>query len=93
VDINKLEKAIKSGEKVTEKTQRKALFTAVESNHAEFLQSLIKFGVNVNLHRPKDGFTPLHIAAGSYLPQITEILIEAGADPSKCDILGRTPIW
>lgn len=84
---------LESGRGISERTLRRALFSAVESNHVELLLALLRAGVDPSCHRHKDGFTPLHIAASNHLPQAAEHLIQFGADPSKCDLLGRTPLW
>ncbi|KAG7300671.1 hypothetical protein JYU34_014995 [Plutella xylostella] len=40
----------------------------------------------------QDGWTPLHVAAACARRHCTRLLLAAGADPTLCDITGRTPL-
>jgi ankyrin repeat protein len=67
--------------------KEKALFAAVRKNDAAKVKELIAQGVNVNcLETPKRAFefdiTPLHEAAYNQNPDITRMLLEAGANPN-----------
>ena len=93
MDVVTVSTVLEKGRGISERTLRRALFSAVESNHIELVLALLKAGVNPSCHREKDGFTPLHIAASYHLPKAAEHLISFGGDPSKCDLLGRTPLW
>ena len=93
LDVSTVSTVLESGRGISDRTLRRALFSAVESNHVELLLALLRAGVDPSCHRTKDGFTPLHIAASNHLPKAAEHLIKFGGDPSKCDLLGRTPLW
>ena len=90
--MTKLSNVLENGQ-ISDRALRRALFTIVESNHIELLESLLKNGVEASCHRQKDGFTPLHIAASNHLPDAARTLLRYGGDPSKCDLSGRTAIW
>ena len=92
MDVTKLSNVLENGQ-ISDRALRRALFTIVESNHIELLESLLKNGVEASCHRQKDGFTPLHIAASNHLPDAARTLLRYGGDPSKCDLSGRTAIW
>jgi len=92
LDVTKLSNVLENGQ-ISDRALRRALFTIVESNHVELLESLLKNGVEASCHRQKDGFTPLHIAASNHLPDAARTLLRYGGDPSKCDLSGRTAIW
>lgn len=73
---------------------RTALHVALRCRHPEMAQMLIKWGANI--HARNKGYfdgphdqTPLHLACWS--KEITEMLLQAGADPLAKDSLGITP--
>ena len=46
------------------------------------VERLVKeYGFDVNIQRPSDGCTPLHLSAWVKEPKLTDLLIQLGADP------------
>ena len=69
-----------------------ALVTAVETNNVTTVIDLIKKGVDVNKRRPLP-LTPLMIAAGRGYVQMTQTLLDAGADVNVIDsVTGASPL-
>ena len=93
MDVAAVNQVLESGRGLNEKTLRKTLFCCVEANHLELLDALLNAGCAPSCHRPRDGFTPLHIAAANHLPRVAARLVRAGADISRTDLQGRTPVW
>jgi uncharacterized protein len=60
------------------------------SQNAEIARLLIAQGADVNMEQA-GGYTPLHQAAAAGLSELTQILLEAGADPSCVCHQGKTP--
>jgi len=53
----------------------------------------VELGANVNLQRPSDGSTPLHVASRAGHLDLVRFLVEQGrADLNTQDDLGRTPL-
>ena len=46
--------------------------------------------MKLKLHQDKDGYTPLHIAAGYLHEQTVSVLMTNGADPTLEDNSGRS---
>jgi hypothetical protein len=71
-----------------------ALFKAVSTDNIALVRTLLEFGANPNtkatvqLDGPAD-LTPLHMACRSR--EMTQLLLEHGADPTARDSEGRTP--
>jgi len=72
---------------------RIALLLAVQNNNKAKVQELIAAGTNVNLeytfNNPKQTTTPLAIAAGLGLTEVTELLLHANASLNGCS--GNVP--
>jgi ankyrin repeat protein len=60
------------------------------SQDIETVRLLIAQGADVNMEQA-GGYTPLHQAAAAGLAELTEILLEAGANPSCLCHQGKTP--
>ncbi len=60
------------------------------SQNIETVRLLIAQGADVNMEQA-GGYTPLHQAAAAGLAELTEILLEAGANPSCLCHQGKTP--
>jgi uncharacterized protein len=60
------------------------------SQDTETVRLLISQGANVNMEQA-GGYTPLHQAAAAGLAELTQILLEAGANPSCLCHQGKTP--
>ena len=93
LDVNALNAILSTGRQISERKLRRAMFTCVEQNQLDALGALIQAGCPVSCHRPRDGFTPLHIAAANHLPRIATALVQSGGDITKTDLQGRTPVW
>jgi ankyrin repeat protein len=60
------------------------------SQDAATVRLLIAQGADVNMEQA-GGYTPLHQAAAAGLVELTKILLEAGANPSRLCHQGKTP--
>ncbi|KAI1086367.1 ankyrin repeat-containing domain protein [Rostrohypoxylon terebratum] len=49
-------------------------------------------GININIQHPETGRTPVHYASDTEIDDLTILLLEHGADPSKPNNRGSTPI-
>jgi uncharacterized protein len=68
------------------------LMRAVMDGHAGIVSRLVCERGSINISQPdKIGRTPLHWACRRRLPGITKILLDAGFDDRKKDLLGLTP--
>ena len=66
---------------------------AVNGRHAEAVAVLLEAGANPNQTDAKDGSTLLHDAAASrYGAPIIRLLLDHGADPTRKDTEGQTPL-
>ena len=61
-----------------------------EENGEEMVKFLLDLGANPNL--PRRGESPLHEAALRGYENVVRLLLEHGADPTKSDYLGFTPL-
>ncbi|MEA5542724.1 ankyrin repeat domain-containing protein [Limnoraphis robusta Tam1] len=69
-----------------------ALLRAVESNDLTVVTDLVKQGANVNKRGPTN-LTPLMVAAGRGYVQMTQLLLDAGADVYTIDsVTGASPL-
>lgn len=72
---------------------RGLLHYASKFGHADIIRLLKEKNLDLNL-QDTNGFTPLHNAAGSenvVTPQVVELLLDLGADPTISDKDGKTP--
>ncbi|MDE6314544.1 MAG: ankyrin repeat domain-containing protein [Lachnospiraceae bacterium] len=70
-----------------------AIHYVAKNSHMPMMMYMIERGVNVNLvtdYPAKSGLTPLHIACMWGNPYMVEMLMEAGADDTTTDALGKT---
>jgi uncharacterized protein len=69
-----------------------ALHYAAAAGHGEVVKTLIEAEANLNVRANKYGWTPLHFAAGADRSRDVAIeLLNAGADATLTDSVGRTP--
>ena len=67
--------------------------TAVKAGSSPILRSLIRYGANVSgRDELASGQEPIHVAADMGNEQMTEILLDAGAEANAQDDIGRTPL-
>ena len=71
-----------------------ALLCAVQENHRQLVSLLVKYQADVQKTlRTDDGYNPLMAAAiNSEGPEITKILLTAGADPSVGNFEGKSVV-
>ena len=77
-----------------DKNGTSAVHTAVEENHFEVLEAMIRKGINVNLTEDRPavaGTTLLHKACAYGFPKMVQILMDAGADDTMKDVNEETP--
>ncbi len=60
---------------------------------AEIVKKLLSKGADVNAKDPRQGDTPLHIAARRGSRKAAELLVGAGANVNAKDKDGHTPLW
>lgn len=71
---------------------RTALINAVIENQLDFVKWLVANGAKVNV-QDKNGFSALHFTGQYKLVEISQFLLENGADPNLLDVHGNPPIW
>lgn len=71
--------------------RRSALHFAAALGKADLVRRLVKEGAEVDLG-DKEGYTPLHMAAGYLHTSTIYALIEGEADPEQQDLQGRSPL-
>mmetsp|Transcript_52873 Transcript_52873/g.123077 ORF Transcript_52873/g.123077 Transcript_52873/m.123077 type:complete len:242 (+) Transcript_52873:57-782(+) len=79
-----------SGNKGSRKNQRKAERNEAKRQVRPYLERAGFKGVNSKRHSFWSTY-PLHRAVRENDPELVRLLIKAGADPKKVDVLGRTP--
>lgn len=65
-----------------------ALFVAIENNHPEIVDFLVKSNANINQVYTEEGLTPLGLATKLNEKEVVEILIKKGANVNGVEILG-----
>lgn len=71
--------------------RRSALHFAAALGKADLVRRLVNEGAEVDLG-DKEGYTPLHMAAGYLHTSTIYALIEGDADPEQQDLQGRSPL-
>jgi hypothetical protein len=69
----------------------RAMFYAIEKNHLAYAQKVLQMNFDANL-RHDNGYTPLAYAAMKGNPQMVELFLEHGADPSMAPREGDTAV-
>ena len=54
---------------------------------------MIPRGSEPDAQTESDGSTPLHVAARRHFKGVVRVLIDGGADPTKMDLDGNTPLF
>jgi ankyrin repeat protein len=65
---------------------------AAESGSTAAVMALIHAGADMNVAKLLNGYTPLHLAVCQGSVACTAVLIQAGADISKVNGAGMTPL-
>jgi WD40 repeat protein len=68
------------------------LFKAVLAGKTAVVENLLTYEIDINAGDPQTGFVPLHFAAGNGFPEITMMLIDAGADVTVKSLTAITPL-
>jgi hypothetical protein len=69
------------------------LFNAIENESVRSVERILTYATNssqIEICEPIFGRSPLHIAVLKRNLQITQLLIEAGADPFRQDVYGKS---
>ena len=61
--------------------------------HKDVVRELLKRGSEPNAPTESDGSTPLHVAARRHFKGVVQVLINGGADATKMDLDGNTPLF
>ncbi len=69
----------------------RAMFYGIEKNNLVYAQKVLSMSFDPNLHHD-NGYTPLAYAAMKGSPQMVELLLRNGADPSQVTKDGDTPV-
>jgi ankyrin repeat protein len=77
----------------TDSENKTLLHRSVEKKNQKMTQFLLEQKANVNAVENRSGSTPLHLAAKNRDLKTLELLIDAGADPSLPDGVGRTALY
>lgn len=75
---------------VCTRSQASALHDAATGNHYDIAAALLAAGAHADTHENIDGNTALMCAVLALSPSITELLLQAGADPNKRSSRGDT---
>ena len=71
---------------------RTALHFASMCNNVELAKLLVKYRADVNIPTKRARYVPLHAASACGYVDFFDVLMQAGADPSVCDMWGVTPL-
>lgn len=82
----------KDDDTITVSDLSQQLHSSVRTGNLETCLRLLSLGARPNYFHPDRGNTPLHVAANAGQPLQVELLIVHGADPTKPDINGKTPV-
>jgi ankyrin repeat protein len=69
----------------------RAMFYGIEKNNLVYAQKVLSMNFDANLHHD-NGYTPLAYAAMKGNPQMVELLLRNGADPTQVTKEGDTPV-
>ncbi|XP_005094453.1 kinase D-interacting substrate of 220 kDa [Aplysia californica] len=70
-----------------------ALMVATKSDQLDVLRVLTEDGAHVNVAHDKTGWTPLFYSCSGLQLQMTELLLDCGADVNFIDARGENPLW
>ena len=70
-----------------------ALHTAIFGGHKEMVTDLLENGASANAKDATNGYTPLHVAAEEFKPDMVQVLMLNGADKDPLDDDGWTPLY
>jgi len=91
VDDGAVEKLEQSVDSLPIESVEALLFAYAATGQKRLLEALLKVNlVGINTIRAKDGCSALHVAAFKNQPEIVEMLLTMGADPSICNKWGET---
>lgn len=76
----------------TNEAGRTPLFNAVEADHVQAVEALLKNGADISKRYSDKRYTVLHIAALDQRYEVSEALLEGGANIKVKDALGKKPI-
>ena len=69
------------------------MMTAAEYGQDEEVGRLLeRYAIDVNIPRPQDGSTPLHLCVEANHPRTVELLLRAGADPLRYNMNRKTSL-
>ena len=68
------------------------LIWAAFHNRPKLLKWLIERGANID-HQDRNGYCALHYVSQEQLPDIADLLLNAGASTELRDVYGNTPLW
>lgn len=82
----------KDDDTITVSDLSQQLHSSVRTGNLETCLRLLSLGAHANYFHPERSNTPLHVAANAGQALQVELLIVHGADPTKSDINGKTPV-
>lgn len=82
----------KDDDTITVSDLSQQLHSSVRTGNLETCLRLLSLGARANYFHPDRSNTPLHVAANAGQALQVELLIVHGADPTKPDINGKTPV-